>query len=274
MATSISVRFWGVRGSIACPGPDTVRYGGNTSCVEVRCDEHLLIFDAGSGLRKLGAALDASDTEINLFLSHGHIDHMIGMPFFSPLMEQGRRLRIWGGDLAATGGIKEAIGALMRFPLFPIGVDAAQAGVSFHDFERGEVLTPRTGIVIRTAKLNHPGGATGYRIEYGGKAICYITDNDLGAGPVDPALLTLAKGAQLVITDATYTDAEWPNHAGWGHSSWQQAVRFAEAAGVKTLCLFHHDPDHSDTVMDEIAASAEKVRPGTLVAREGMRIEV
>ncbi len=274
MTDSISVRFWGVRGSIPCPGPGTVRYGGNTSCVEVRCGEHLIIFDAGSGLRTLGAALNARDTEIDLFLSHGHVDHMIGLPFFSPLMENGWRLRIWAGDLAATGGIKSAIGALMRFPLFPISVDAAQPDVTFHDFEHGEVLTPRDGIVVRTAKLNHPGGATGYRIDYAGKAICYITDNDLGAGPIDPALLAFAKDAQLVITDATYTDAELPDHIGWGHSSWQQAVRFADAAGVKTLCLFHHDPDHSDAVMDEIAANAVKARPGTLVAREGLSLEI
>ncbi|MBN9598937.1 MAG: MBL fold metallo-hydrolase [Afipia sp.] len=274
MIDSISVRFWGVRGSIPCPGPDTLRYGGNTSCVEVRCGEHLLIFDAGSGLRALGAALDANDTEIDLFLSHGHVDHMIGLPFFSPLMEKGRRLRIWAGGLVAIGGVKNAISALMRFPLFPIGVDAAQAGVSFHDFERGEVLTPRKSLVVRTAGLDHPGGATGYRIDHAGKAICYITDNDLGSGAIDPALLSLAKGAQLVITDATYTDAELPDHAGWGHSSWQQAMRFADAAGVETLCLFHHDPDHSDAAMDEIAAEAAKARPGTLVAKEGMSLSI
>ncbi len=270
----MTVRFWGVRGSIPCSDLVTQRYGGNTSCVEVRCGDHLLIFDAGSGLRPLGASLGKEPADIDLFLSHCHIDHLIGLPFFAPIFIPGRRVRLWAGGLQQSGGLKAAVDKMMSFPLFPIGSDAAKGIASFNDFSRGDVLTPRDNIVIRTATLDHPGGATGYRIEYGGRAMCYLTDNDFGSGALDPALLALAKEAALVITDAAYTDEELPEHEGWGHSSWQQAIRFADAANVKTLCLFHHDPDHDDTFMDGIAAEADKARPGTLVAREGLVIDL
>lgn len=127
---------------------------------------------------------------------------------------------------------------------------------------------------MRTAPLSHPGGATGYRIEFGGHAVAYLTDLELGAGPIDQAVLALAKDAGVLIVDATYTDMEIPNHVGWGHSSWQQVVALAETAGAGTLCLFHHDPAHDDAFMDEVAAAADKARPGTLVAREGLSIEL
>lgn len=270
----MTVRFWGVRGSIPCSDSLTLRYGGNTSCVEVRCGNHLLIFDAGSGLRPLGATLEKGPDDIDLFLSHCHIDHLIGLPFFSPIFHPSRRVRLWAGGLQPSGGLKAAVDRMMSFPLFPIGSDTAKGIASFNDFSRGDVLAPRDNIVIRSALLDHPGGATGYRIEYGGRSLCYLTDNDLGSGAFDPALLALAKDAALVITDAAYTDEELPDHEGWGHSSWQQAVRFANEANVKTLCLFHHDPDHDDTFMDGIVAQADKARPGTLVAREGLVINL
>jgi phosphoribosyl 1,2-cyclic phosphodiesterase len=270
----MTVRFWGVRGSIPCSESGTSRYGGNTSCVEVRCGHHLLIFDAGSGLRHLGATLANEPTDIDLFLSHCHIDHLIGLPFFTPVFDEHRRIRLWAGGLQSSGGLKAAVDKMMSFPLFPIGTDTTKGISAFNDFARGDVLRPRENIVIRSAMLDHPGGATGYRIEYGGKAMCYLTDNDLGYGAPDPAIVALAKDAALVITDATYTDAELPDHAGWGHSSWQQAIRLADTANVKALCLFHHDPDHDDTMMDAIAAEAARTRTGTIVAREGLTIEL
>jgi phosphoribosyl 1,2-cyclic phosphodiesterase len=276
MAMTISVRFWGVRGSIPCPGPQTVRYGGNTSCVEVRCGEHLLVFDAGSGLRELGNALDLGrrSVDLDLFLSHAHVDHLLGLPFFLPALTEGSRLRLWAGSLAAAGGVERTVRKLMSEPLFPVGIEASQGEVTFTDFEPGAALRPREGVTVRTAALNHPGGATGYRVEYGGEAVAYITDTELIDGAPDPALLMLARDAALVVIDATYTGEELPQHVGWGHSSWQQAVRLAEDAGVGRLCLFHHEPDHDDAEMDRIAQAAEKARPGTLVAREGQTIEI
>ncbi len=276
MSTTMSVRFWGVRGSIPCPGPNTVRYGGNTSCVEVRCGEHRLIFDAGSGLRMLGNALsdEAAHVDINLFLSHCHIDHLIGLPFFAPAFVKGNRLHVWAGNLQPAGGINATVRKLMSYPLFPIEIEAAQSTIECTDFVPGQTLTPYPGIKVHTAALNHPGGATGYRVEFGGAAFVYITDTELSADTIDPALLELARDAALVVIDTTYTDEELPEHVGWGHSSWQQAVRLANEAGVKTLCLFHHDPEHDDDEMDRIAAAAAKVRAGTIVAREGQSIDI
>lgn len=275
MSDSIAIKFWGVRGSIACPGPDTVRYGGNTSCVEVRCGDNRVIFDAGSGLRELGETLAGQPGEIDLFFSHLHIDHVIGVPFFQPAFEEGMRLRLWAGGLKDTGGLRAALGKYMSFPLFPIGLDEFRADVAFHDFARGDVLTPRPGMVMRTATLDHPGGATGYRLEFAGRSFCYITDTEMSASAsASPAMLALAQGADCLVMDATYTDGELKKYAGWGHASWQQNVAFADAAGVKILCLFHHAPEHDDEAMDKIAAEVARVRPGTVIAREGQVIEI
>jgi phosphoribosyl 1,2-cyclic phosphodiesterase len=274
-APSMSVRFWGVRGSVCCPGPSTIHYGGNTPCVEIRCGNDILIFDAGTGIRALGNALvkAPTSTALNVFLSHCHIDHIVGLPFFAPLFVKDQIVRVWAGGLQPTGGIEDVVRKLMSFPLFPLQVEALQAKVEFHDFHAGDTINPQPGVTLRTASLNHPGGVTGYRIEYGGRAIAYLTDTEIGNGRIDPALLALAKRSALVIVDTTYTDAELPSHVGWGHSSWQQAIRLADAAEADQLCLFHHDPEHDDTFMDAVSAAADAARPGTIVASEGLRIE-
>jgi phosphoribosyl 1,2-cyclic phosphodiesterase len=274
--SSISLQFWGVRGSVACPGPATLRYGGNTPCVEVRCGSHTLILDAGTGIRALGNALTqaADTTDFDIFLSHGHIDHVIGLPFFAPLFVEGQTVRVWAGSLQPAGGVEKAVRKLMSFPFFPLQVDAVHAELEFHDFQAGDAINPRPGVTLRTAPLNHPGGAIGYRIEYGGQSLAYVTDIELGDGPSDPALLALTKDADVVILDTTYTDAELCLRSGWGHSSWQQGIRLADAAGAGRLCLFHHDPEHDDAFMDQIGGAAEKARPGTIVASEGLRLDL
>jgi phosphoribosyl 1,2-cyclic phosphodiesterase len=272
---AMSVRFWGVRGSIPCPGPGTLRYGGNTSCVEVRCGDQILIFDAGTGLRPLGVALMTAGNiaDSDIFLSHCHIDHLFGLPFFLPLHAEGYRIRIWAGNLKPASGVEDAVRKMMSHPLFPVEIDIAKSNVEFRDFSAGETLNPRPGITLRTAPLHHPGGATGYRLEFAGRAVAYITDTEMTNG-VEPAIVALAKDASLVIIDATYSDAELPSHAGWGHSSWQQCIRLANAANAQKLCLFHHDPDHDDGMMDTIEEAAQAARPGTIVAKEGLRIDL
>jgi phosphoribosyl 1,2-cyclic phosphodiesterase len=272
----MSVRFWGVRGSIACPGPLTSRYGGNTPCVEVRCGANTLIFDAGTGIRPLGSALvkAAIGNDFDIFLSHAHMDHVVGLPFFAPLFVSGQVVRVWAGSLQNTGGVEKAVRKLVGFPFFPLQVEALHAEVEFRDFAPGAVIHPRPGVTLRTTLLNHPGDAIGYRIEYGGRAVAYITDIELAGQPNELALMNLIKDAELVIIDATYTDDELPAHVGWGHSSWQQGVRLVEAAGAGQLCLFHHNPEHDDVFMDNVKVAAEAARPGTLVAREGMRIDI
>lgn len=265
------VRFWGVRGSIASPGPQTVRYGGNTSCLEVRCGDHLLIFDAGTGLRNLGASLDGDGTiDADLYLTHTHFDHICGLPFFAPLYTAGNRVRLAAGHLLPETNLRKVLVEMMMAPLFPIPPAAFRADVSYRDFATGDTLSPRDGITIRTAPLNHPNRATGYRIEHGGRAICYVTDTEHVVGERDANIVGLIRDADLVIYDSTYSDAEYPKYEGYGHSTWQEGVRLADAAGVKTLVIFHHDPGHDDDHMDMIATDAERMRAGTVVASEGM----
>ncbi|MCK6452555.1 MAG: MBL fold metallo-hydrolase [Alphaproteobacteria bacterium] len=267
------VRFWGVRGSIAVPGPSTARYGGNTSCLEIRCGSELLIFDAGTGLRPLGNSLAPNGAvDADLFLTHTHFDHVNGLPFFVPMFIKGNRFRLWAGHLIPQYTLKYVLSEMMIAPLFPAPVEVFQADISYHDFNAGETLHPKRGVALRTAALNHPNNATGYRVEYGGKSICYITDTEHYVDRIDERVVDLVRGADLMIYDGTYTDQEYPRFKGWGHSTWQQGIAVANAAGVKTYVIFHHDPSHDDAFMDKIQAEAEAARPGTLVAREGMTL--
>lgn len=281
--TGMLVRFWGVRGSVTCPGAATVRYGGNTACIEVRCGDRLVILDAGSGLRPFGLALGrgeegpgtpAAPLDADIFLSHCHLDHVWGLPFFQPAYKPGTRLRIWAGHLLPDYTLAEAIARLVGTPLFPGGGDFFRADITFHDFLCGETLTPHPGLTLRTGPLQHPGGGTGYRLEHGGATLAYVTDTEHRPGGLDPVVLGLAADADLLIYDCTYTDAEYPAHAGRGHSTWQHGVRLAEAAGAKRLAIFHHDPSHDDPTLDRIAREAEALRPGTLVAAEGLTLRL
>jgi len=263
-----------VRGSIACPGPAYQRYGGNTSCVELRCGPHLLIFDGGTGLRPLGEHLKGeAPIDADLFFSHSHLDHISGLPFFKTLFDPANRCRMWAGHLKPERDLRAVLCILMTAPLFPVPLDIFTAETAYTDFLAGETLEPRPGLAIKTAPLNHPNGATGYRAEYAGKSVCYVTDTEHAIGRRDARIVDLVRGADIFIYDATYTDEEYPRFLTWGHSTWEEGVRLAEAAGVKRLVLFHHDPGHDDAFMDRVATAAAALRPGTLVAQEGMTLE-
>ncbi|MBL8806849.1 MAG: MBL fold metallo-hydrolase [Rhodospirillales bacterium] len=266
--------FWGVRGSIPCPGPATVRYGGNTPCLEVRAAGRLMIFDAGTGLMPLGNALAAAGKPVDAdwYFTHTHFDHIQGIPFFSPLYDKRNSFRLWASHLAPEMTLKDVLSNMMQAPLFPIPIEIFGADVKFNDFDRMSTLEPAPGVRVRTTMLNHPNRATGYRVEVGGKSLCYVTDTEHVPGKPDENILGLIAGADLVIYDSTYTDDEYPGHVGWGHSTWQEGVRLVEKAGAKRLAIFHHDPSHDDTFMDRIAAAAAAARPGTIVAREGETI--
>lgn len=270
----MQIKFWGVRGSVPCPGPNTVRYGGNTSCVEVWCGEELLIFDCGTGLRGLGGALAATRKPVaaEVLLSHTHYDHICGIAFFAPCFSPANHLRFWAGHLPEGHHIHDVLAASLSEPYLPNLLDVISAKLEYVDFISGDTISPRDGVVLKTAPLNHPGGATGYRLEWEGRAIAYITDTEHRPDALDANVLSLVDGVDVMIYDATYTESEYIVHAGWGHSTWQEAVRLAEKASVKQLVLYHHDPSHSDAILDEIATELEKLDANVVIAHEGMVI--
>ena len=277
MASDFNLRFWGVRGSIACSGPRTVRYGGNTSCIEVRCGERLLIFDGGTGLRYLGNTLmgkEGGPLDADLFLTHTHFDHVCGLPFFRPFFDPGNRWRLWAGHLAEGMTLRRVLGEFMMSPLFPVPPQVFRARMEYREFKAGETLQAGSQVAVRTAVLNHPDGATGYRIEYGGRSLCYLTDTEHVPGAPDRSILELIAGADLVIYDSMYTDAEYDTYVGWGHSTWQEGVRLCRAAGAKRLAVFHHDPEHDDELLDGIARDVEKQLPGSFVAKDGLSLQL
>jgi phosphoribosyl 1,2-cyclic phosphodiesterase len=272
MQSPLTVRFWGVRGTVSSAAPNTIRYGGNTSCVEVRCGEFMIVLDAGTGIRVLGNALvkAKSAVDVDIFLSHCHIDHINGLPFFEPAFAQGNRLKLWAGNLLPKYCLEDVIRKLMSPPLFPVEVEIFKADIEYRDFNAGELLQPRPGVTVRTALLDHPGGATGYRIEYAGRSIAYITDTEARHDNYIRNIMSLARHADLMIFDCTYTGDEILSHGGWGHSTWQQGIHLANEAGAKLFCLYHHDPNRDDTALDSIANTVAAARAGTIVAREGL----
>lgn len=268
-----TMRFWGVRGTVPCPQPDRLRYGGNTSCIEVCCGDYRLIFDAGTGLRALGNELLANgDNRLShLFFTHTHLDHIAGLPFFRPAYDGKNHFEFWAGHLGTHGlSLQNVLKQLMQPPLFPVPLDILHACVSFHDFRPGDVLEPFPGVRLRTLALNHPGGATGYRIEFDGQAMCIITDVEHFGDARDNPIVDFIKDAAIVVYDCTYTEEEYPRFVGWGHSTWQQGARLCKAAGVGRLVAFHHDPEHDDAFMDQIAAAMVRACPGSVVAAEGL----
>ncbi|MEH6525034.1 MAG: MBL fold metallo-hydrolase [Sneathiella sp.] len=272
---SIKVKFWGVRGSIATPSADHMKYGGNTSCIEVNVNGRIIILDAGTGVRLLGNCLMERDLKEYLFLqSHTHWDHINGFPFFAPVYRDDVSIKIMAGHLSESGGIKKVLSSQMCQPTFPVPFSELSANLSFTDFKAGESFSLGDGIFVRTAPLKHPDGGTGYRIEHGGSSICYITDTEHVIGHPDEDILSLIEGADLVIYDSTYTDEEYPKFAGWGHSTWQEGIRLCQAANVGQMAIFHHDPSHDDAFMDNVAKQARKVWSNTFVAQEGMTVAI
>jgi phosphoribosyl 1,2-cyclic phosphodiesterase len=273
----MKVRFWGVRGSLPTPGRSTVRYGGNTACVELRLGRRRLILDAGSGLCGLSAATSSAEgrpVAADLLLSHTHYDHICGLPFYTPLFQAGNVIRIWSGRQPDGGTGEAALRRAMTPPLMPDMESLIRAQVEYRDFEAGSVLDLGDGAIARTAMLRHPGGSVGYRIEWSGKAMVYATDTGHGDPDTDAALRRLCLGAGLLIYDAMLTDAEFPSRAGWGHSTWCEGVRVADECGVGQLVLFHHARTRDDKAVAALAAAAAEARPGTVAAREGMELKV
>jgi len=271
LSEAFSVTFWGVRGSIAAPGPSTQRYGGNTPCLEITCGERTIVVDAGTGLRPLGAKLASlgGGQELDVLFTHTHMDHFVGLPFFAPAYHPENIIRFWAGHLRPERTLREACEHLMSAPLFPVPPDVFQADVSFIDFDPGSTLTPTADIHIETAPLDHPGRATGYRVEFGGRSIAVVTDTAHVPGKPNEGALKLMRDTDIVVYDAMFTEPEFAERPDWGHSTWNEGVKLAEMAGAKQLVVFHHDPGRTDDAMDEIMREAAAARPGTIAAIEG-----
>ncbi|MEK6619944.1 MAG: MBL fold metallo-hydrolase [Chloroflexota bacterium] len=275
----MKIRFWGTRGSIPTPGQRTVRYGGNTACVEVRdASDALLILDAGTGLRELGLHLalnGASPITIDLLISHLHWDHIQGIPFFRPAFDPKNHLRIYGPQQDRP--VRELLGLGMDDPFFPVDLDEIPAKMDIDEMANGTVR--RVGpFTVSAAHIYHPAPTLAYRVEADGRSLVYATDTEDPFSGNENPVLALAEGVDVLIHDGQYLDDDYKR--GWGHSTIATAVDVAVRCGAKRLVLFHHDPDRSDDALDRIGADAQRLArergssAPVLVAYEGMELTV
>ena len=276
-------RVWGCRGSLPTPGEATVRYGGNTSCVEIRCGSGIaLILDAGTGIKRLGDELDPS-AEIHVLLTHLHLDHLEGLRFFAPLWRDDGRVHIWGPS-SPVHSLQERIARSFSPPLFPVDLGDIPATVVFHDVP--DEAWELDGIRILASPVSHPGSTVGFRLEHEGRSLAFIPDHEPVLG-VELATLepdwvsghALAQDVDVLLHDSQFTEDEYPDRIGWGHSSVAHAVGFARKANARRLVLFHHDPDRSDAEVDLLAGRAAELwngngTPAPLAACEGMTIDL
>ena len=279
---------WGARGSVPAPGPATMRYGGNTSCVQLELsDGSTLVLDAGTGIRGLGLALPDSSpaAPLHILLTHLHLDHIQGLLFFAPMFRRDAEIVIWGPS-APEASLRDRIARYISAPLMPVEIRELPCAVSFRECEGTEW---RIGPArVRAASVSHRGPTLGYRVEDAGSSLCYIPDHEPGLGASLEDLpedwisgFDLARGADLLIHDGQYTDEEYPAHLGWGHSPMRDTLTFAARAGVDRLVAFHHDPLHTDRDLDAYCAEATSRWLGMGrsagsfdLAAEGMRIDL
>lgn len=268
----MQVCFYGVRGSVSVSGPRFLAVGGNTPCVALEHEGHRLVLDGGTGLAALGAALGPGPQRLMLLFSHVHWDHVQGVPFFGPLFHPDSQIAVAGARRAGSG-IREALDRLMQPPGFPIRLDALRARLQWADVAGAFDYGP---FHVQPLELAHPDGALAFRVEAGGRSVVYATDHE-PAGQLDPALLGLCEGADLLIHDAQYTPEEYagqagPSRRGWGHATVDEATAAARAAAVGQLALFHHDPGRSDEGVFALEAAARGRFARTIAAREGAQV--
>ncbi|MDQ4081558.1 MAG: MBL fold metallo-hydrolase [Actinomycetota bacterium] len=277
-------RIWGCRGSLAAPGPETVRYGGNTSCLEVRSGDTVLVLDAGTGIRPLGLALERERPAVlHLLLTHLHLDHVEGLGFFAPIWHRETKLHVWGPP-SPVRRLETRIARYLSPPLFPVHLGDIPAQMTFHDAPGDEWEID--AIRIRSAPVSHPGPTIGYRLSENGRSLTYIPDHEPVLGTELAQLSVdwlsgheLAAGSDVLLHDSQYTEDEYPGKVGWGHSSVADAVSFARRSEVGRLVLFHHDPLHADADLERLRDRAEELwgdgsRPAPALAHEGMEIEL
>ena len=276
-ADKMYIRFWGARGSISTPGKETVKYGGNTSCIEIRCGKEIFILDAGSGIRELGnKIISEKHRHINILFSHFHWDHIQGFPFFAPVFNSKYSINLIG-ESKMNFTLEQLFTAQLMFPYFPLSLSELDAKISFNEVTKKDSIK-KSNVTINLARLNHPGGCIGYRIEYGGKSFVYATDTE-HFSCIDKSLLKLSLNADVLVYDCNYTDDEYsgkigPPRTGWGHSTWTHGVKVAKAAKVKKFILYHHDPAHDDKFVDKLENDARKEFKESYAAYEGMELNL
>ena len=277
----MKVTFWGTRGSLAAPGTDTARYGGNTSCVSVQGREGtLIVLDAGTGLRNLGQKVPAALDRVDILLTHLHMDHIQGLPFFAPLRRAGAEIHIWG-PASTTLGLEARLQKYLSPPLFPVSVRELAATFHFHELPAETIEIGE--FIIQTQLILHPNPTIGYRIQSGDTSVTYLPDHEPALGGrsfgTDKSWTSgykLAEGADLLIHDTQYTEEEYRNRIGFGHSSIRHAFRFAEVCSVRHFAPFHHDPTHNDDTLDRMfEQTMGRIQPSYKVtpSREGLVIE-
>jgi phosphoribosyl 1,2-cyclic phosphodiesterase len=274
-----TVQFWGVRGSIPTPGMETVRYGGNTACVELEVANQRLIFDAGTGLRSLGKKLlQQMPVDAHIFFTHTHWDRIQGFPFFMPAFVEGNCFHIYGSVGPNGASIKQRLCDQMLRPNFPVPLQAMQSELTFHNISPGSVLTIDDDVTIETVSLNRPNSALGYRITWNGCSVVYATDTDHSVDQIDQGLIYLAHHADVLIYDAAYAD-----HAYYDprvteefqeNGAWQKGIEMAIEANAKRIIMFHHDPAHEDSFLDRVESEVQSRFPNVQLAREGMVLDI
>ena len=276
----MKVTLWGTRGSQAAPGPDTVRYGGNTSCVEVQSQsDTCLVLDAGTGIRRLGVALPDAVRRVDVLLTHLHMDHIQGLGFFEPLFRPDFEVHIWGPG-SATADLRTRLTRYISPPLFPVRLAELPCDLHVHDLRHGYSEVP--GFEVRTALVCHPGSTVGFRIESEHGSLAYIPDHEpvlacrsFADSPEWCSGFDIAEGVDVLLHDAQYTDSEYADRVGWGHSTLDHALAFARLANVGHFMPFHHDPAHDDDALDDFFAAGALRESFTIEpAREDMTFEI
>lgn len=269
----LELTFWGVRGSYPVSGPLYEHVGGNTSCISVFVNqEQFIIFDAGSGICDLNDELQHLPVKtLYLLLSHLHLDHVLGLPFFMPLWNKKYTINFY----SVYENLRQVLKEILFYPpLLPIKLGPKNSKLIFHQFSLGNDITIEKKIRIKTCYLKHPGGSVGYRLEAEGKSICYITDVEHDPNHLNQNLIQFIKGTDIFIYDSTFTEEEFEEKKGWGHSTHIRGAELAKIADVKQLALFHHSPTHDDALLEQIVCEARTIFEKTFVARQGLKIEL
>ncbi|MEM7072896.1 MAG: MBL fold metallo-hydrolase [Pseudomonadota bacterium] len=270
----MQITFWGVRGTCPRWAPSVSRFGGATSCVECTVGQERLVFDMGTGLFDFACNFkQMGSSSCRFFVSHFHIDHIQGWPFFMPAYCPDYRFDLYAAELE-EGSLKQALQGLMQPPYFPVTMDMMHSQLTFHRIAGDSSFEISSGIKIRTLHLDHPGGSIGYRLDAGAASCCYITDHEHRDDAMRTRLTQFIHDCDLLIYDSTYDDDEFSCYCGWGHSTWQEAVRLGLEAGAKRVAIFHHAPDRTDEQLTAIDARARIMHPGAFVARQGQIVQL